>query len=341
MAYAAEPALPILAQSLPTLPESRIETDPKTDIELRNLKNQSGTWSLQDDIGSCFQDPPSGIFQKGIVIGISSLRNQQRNGNVDEFTGQFPRHLLSAYLHKQPKSPAPFPRAMIIHPATFEGFSPRNLFSSLLAPSQNPPFSREDAITCLDSVQLFPVYDVAAAVQAISEVSKLLDRSREERARMQSSEQSSESTDSSVLLIVVGLDTLGEAAVRASNTVRGAAILTTTLRSLTHLSRVHSSFLSVMLVNTNGLGSFGTFASTSNSTQQSNSRRGHQDDGIHSIFHTSESPLLPSLLMRTLDQGIDTHLLLSMTSTAPVVEVIKDRVGEGAGKWCIWDKRAK
>ncbi|KAH8426891.1 uncharacterized protein LDX57_004617 [Aspergillus melleus] len=230
---------------------------------------------------------------------------------------------------------------MIIHPATFEGFSPRNLFSSLLSPSLKPQFTREDAITCLDSVQLFPVYDVAAAVQAISEVSNLLDRSREERARTQNSEQLSEPNDASVLLIVAGLDTLAEAAVRASNTLRGAAILTTALRSLTHLSRVHSSVLSVMLVNTNGLGSFGTSANAPNHTQQSKSRRDHQDDGIHSIFHTSESPLLPSLLMRTLDQGIDTHLLLSMTTTATVVEVIKDRVGESVGKWCIWDKRAK
>ncbi|KAI9045484.1 uncharacterized protein KD926_007899 [Aspergillus affinis] len=341
MAYASESALPILAQSLVTPPESGIEIDSENNIEPRDLKPRSGTWSLQDDIDSGFQDHPNGIFQTGTVIGISTLRSQQRNGNVDDLTGQLPRHLLSAYLHKQPKSPTPLPRAMIIHPATYEGFSPRNLFSSLLAPSQKPQFTREDAITCLDSVQLFPVYDVAAAVQAISEISDMLDRSRDERARRQSSGQSSEHSGSSVLLIVAGLDTLAEAAVRASNTVRGAAILTTALRSLTHLSRVHSSFLSVMLVNTNGLGSFGTFANAPNYMQQSNPRKDYQDDGIHSIFHTSESPLLPSLLMRTLDQGIDTHLLLSMTTTATVVEVIKDRVGEGVGNWCIWDRRAK
>ncbi|PLB52798.1 hypothetical protein P170DRAFT_507540 [Aspergillus steynii IBT 23096] len=348
MAYASNPAPPILAHSLLTESEPGNKIDSEKSVDADDRTSLSGTWNLQDDIDSGFQCPPKGLFRNGVVIGISTLRSQQRNGNDDEFTGQFPRLLLSAYLHKRPKSPTPFPRAIIIHPATFEGFSPRNLLSSLLAPSQTPQLTREEAIACLDSVQLFPVYDVAAAVQAISEVSNLLDRSEEERSQTHNSERPPETettTHPSVLLIIAGLDTLAEGAVRASNTVRGAAILTTALRSLTQLSRLHGSFLSVMLVNTGGLGSSGAFSNNANNAQQTNPRRdvgfSYQDDGIHSIFHTSETPLLPSLLMRTLDQGIDTHLLLSRSRTATVVEVIKDRVGEGIGKWCIWDRRGK
>lgn len=175
-------------------------------------------------------------------------------------------------------------------------------------------------------------------------MSNLLDSSREEQSRMRTPENPSEKPDPSVLLIIVGLDTLAEGAVRASNTVRGAAILTTALRSLTRLSRVYGSFLSTMLVNTSGLGSSGTSVHTARHVQQSNAQRNvgsYQDDGIHSIFHPSEIPLLPSLLMRTLDQGTDTHILVSRTRTASVIEVIKDRVGDGLGKWCIWDKWAK
>lgn len=362
MAYFSNPAFPILAHSLLTEPECGNENGPDRSVAPGESRSQPSAWSLQDDINSAFQSPPSGIFRNGTVIGISTLRSQQRNGNDGEFTGQvefilnsdrenmltflqLPRFLLSTYLLKRPQSPIPSPRAIIIHPATFEGFSPRNLLQSLLAPSQTPQLTRKQAIACLDAVQLFPVYDVAAAVQAISEVSSLLDRSRGEQSRKRSHGGTTKTTDFSILLIVAGLDTLAEGAVRASNTVRGAAILTTALRSLTQLSRVHSSFLSVMLVNTSGLGSSGTSLSTANNAQQTNMRRdagfSYQDDGIHSIFHPTETPLLPSLLMRTLDQGIDTHILLSATRTAKVIEVIKDRVGEGIGKWCIWDRRAK
>lgn len=50
--------------------------------------------------------------------------------------------------------------------------------------------------------------------------------------------------------------------------------------------------------------------------------------------------LLPSLLMKTLDQGVDTHLMVSRErgrAGRVGVEVIKDRVGDGLGMRCVWD----
>jgi hypothetical protein len=43
--------------------------------------------------------------------------------------------------------------------------------------------------------------------------------------------------------------------------------------------------------------------------------------------------------MKTLDQGIDTHILLSDVKATQVAEVIKDRVGTGLGKWGIWSSK--
>lgn len=88
MAYASDPALPILAHSLLTQSGISKETDVKRSVESHDIKSQLATWSLQDDIDSEFQRPPIGIFQNGVIIGISTLRSQQRNGNDDECTGQ-------------------------------------------------------------------------------------------------------------------------------------------------------------------------------------------------------------------------------------------------------------
>lgn len=40
---------------------------------------------------------------------------------------------------------------------------------------------------------------------------------------------------------------------------------------------------------------------------------------------------------KTLDQGIDTHFLVSRIQGQGIVEVAKDRVGDGVGRWCIWE----
>lgn len=183
-------------------------------------------------------------------------------------------------------------------------------------------------------MQLLPVYNLPNAAQAIKQVSELLLQAQERRQQHHSSNLVN-------MLVVVGLDTLAEGVVRASNPARGAAMLASTLRILTRMSRTHSDFLSVILVNTSGLGS----AHVEFDQQGSNKRniapsqqdvRSSRDDAIHSIFQMPGYPLLSNLLMRTLDQGIDTHILLSDVKYARVAEVIKDRTGSGLGKWGIW-----
>lgn len=147
-----------------------------------------------------------------------------------------------------------------------------------------------------------------------------------------------------VMFIIAGIDTLAEGVIRASNPGKGAAALMATLRTLTQLSRMHASFLSVMLVNTSGLGTFSPGPATTSSGpvsggggQMENNTHENRDGSIHSIFRHSGTSLFPSVLLKTLDMGIDTHLLMSAVRNTHVVEVIKDREGDGVGKWCIWE----
>lgn len=125
-----------------------------------------------------------------------------------------------------------------------------------------------------------------------------------------------------VVFVIAGLDTLVEGVIRASNPVKGAAVLNAALRELTGLARVYARFLSVVLVNTGGLGMAGGASGGAGAV--------HQDYSL--------SSLLPSLLQKTLDQGVDKHLLVSRAgggSSGRVVDVIKDRVGGGLGMRCI------
>jgi hypothetical protein len=180
-------------------------------------------------------------------------------------------------------------------------------------------------------VQLFPIHNFANAAQAIGSVSDSLQEFQSRRAN-----------NNPVVLIVVGLDTLAEGIIRASNPVKGTALLAATLRNLTRMSRAYASFLSVMLVNTNGLGPPHFESDKQLEKQKSpgeDDTKFSRDDGIHSIFQMPGPSLLSNLLMKTLDQGIDTHILLSDVKSAKVAEVIKDRVGTGLGKWGIWTSR--
>jgi hypothetical protein len=186
-------------------------------------------------------------------------------------------------------------------------------------------------------VQLLPIHNFPNAAQAIGKVSETLHEIQEKREQRKPTE-ASPSPHNPIVLIVVGLDALAEGVIRASNPARGTAVLTATLRTLTRLSRVHASNLSIILVNTNGLGWDINQSSTGNTTEYSAARQ-PLEDGIHSIFHSDIPSLFPTLLMKTLDQGIDTHLLLSDLRGAQIVEVIKDRVGTSLGKWGIWNEQ--
>lgn len=119
-------------------------------------------------------------------------------------------------------------------------------------------------------------------------------------------------------------------------------MLTSVLRTLTQLTRTHGSNVSVMLVNTSGLGKMVSAQSGGVGEVDANATGGmyEMDDGeegIQSAFRAHSGEIFPSLLMRTLDQGIDSHLLVSSIGRVPVVEVIKDRVGGNVGRWCVWE----
>lgn len=190
------------------------------------------------------------------------------------------------------------------------------------------------------------MFDLRSAVQAINEVSHALRRIQEEWDRRRQLNQTGRHPGGAehpapVVFIIAGLDMLAEGVIRTSNAGKGAAVLSATLRTLTQLSRLHTSFLSIMLVNTSGLDTLspwpapnpgpGLGARDQRHTNQS------RDDSIHSVFPQTGASLFPSLLLKTLDQGIDTHVLLSAVGNRQVVEVIKDREGDGVGKWCIWE----
>ncbi|KAL3479248.1 hypothetical protein BJX99DRAFT_245055 [Aspergillus californicus] len=342
-----KPASPILAHTLlqppetPTnIPGPRVEGDERPEQD----PDPSEAWDLSLDIENGFHSSPDRLFCSGTVIGFSKLRAGESEGN-EEVVGELPRYLLTEWLRKcnppaiSPSTAGsqPINRAFIIHLANFTAFSPEKLLSSLLSHGyqHQQPLSRTQAISHLDSVHLFPVFDFTDAVQAINEVSNTLLNTS------QSPQRSSSSTKT--ILIIAGLDTLTEAVIRASNALRGTAVLVSTLRTLSHLSRTYPSTLSVVLVNTSGVGPMirdddggRRQAQSQYQPQREYYTQQQRDGGIQSIFSITDTPLFPTLLMRTLDQGVDTHLLVSRTRGVPVVEVVKDRVGNGIGRWCVW-----
>ncbi|KAG2412109.1 hypothetical protein HFD88_009665 [Aspergillus terreus] len=324
--YASEPAFPVLAHSL--LPQTH------TSLTSEDNGEQTTAWDLRPDIDRGFHSPSTSVFRYGTIIGFSHLRSRNPSNNVtDERTAELPRVLATSHLSQ---ASTPLPRVYIIHSANYDGFSPQKLLESLLS-TRNPPLSRNEAISRLDAVQLLPVFDFTAAVQAINEVSRALDRYYEEQRR-QTPRDAVPAEPCPVLLIIAGLDSLTEGVVRASNTVRGAAVLTTVLRSLTQLVRLHRSCLSVMLVNTAGVGTVAP-ASPVQPAQRARAdsdRPPSHEDGLYSVFRATDAPLFPSLLMRLMDQGIDSHLLISTVKGTCVIEVIKDRVGDNVGKWSVW-----
>lgn len=243
-------------------------------------------------------------------------------------------------------------------------FAPETLFKGLLD-CQNVGGSNKmtetEALSLLDQVELLPVHDFSSAAQAISQVSDAISNIREQHRRtsVEDSEEDKDTEEScqppTTLLIIEGLDTMAEDVIHNSNAMRGSAILTPVLRTLTHLSRTHISFLSILLVNTTALGSLQqqTQPQQISATQTSAVDVGGRTTtegtagGLYSAFardythgksqHEGQvQPLLNTLLSRTLDQGIDTHLLLQVRRGQSLVELIKDRTGDGLGKWCVW-----
>lgn len=222
------------------------------------------------------------------------------------------------------RPPNPPPTAFIIRSPDFFPLAPESLLSSLLSHyDQDHQVSeterRRKAIRSLESVHLLPVFDLQSTAQCLRQISDTLRYMQATPGR----------GNRSALLILAGLDALAESVVSASNPVSGAAMLSAVLHSVTHLSREFASSLSVLLVNTRGIG--GDHIAPLQSSSSSYLPGGHPAP-FTSVVGDIETLLFPTLLMRTLDQGIDTHLLIA--GTPPTIQVIKDRTGDGTGKWC-------
>lgn len=250
----------------------------------------------------------------------------------------------------------------IIYPSHGGGslFAPELLLSSILAAAaaaggerekeESGAFTRDQAVSLLDNVHLLPVPDVSTIAQAVSQISDDLHRldqsSRQEKQQQQD-----------VLLILEGLDTLTENLIRSSNPLRGCAMAVPILHTLTYLTRSYADRLTVLVVNGVGLSvdtSSLPLTSTSSSASFSSSSQREMkpvDAGstgaslIQSVF--GGLAVRQPLLSRTMDYGIDVHLLVSVSArvkdeenapskvTTVAVEVVKDRVGGFFGEWCF------
>ncbi|RAH72430.1 uncharacterized protein BO66DRAFT_469750 [Aspergillus aculeatinus CBS 121060] len=336
--HAAGPALPTLAHNLLLSDKASSSSQQSVDdIDSSHTPHQTESWNLYADINAGLQASPESAFRAGSVIGFSRLRSKSNEDTEDdEYLSQLPRALLTAHLVRQAQTlNAPNSTAVyIVHPATFNAFSPRRLLASLLntttitTTTNRQVLTRDAAIACLDRVQLFPVFDLYAALQAIHEISSAVASSAAGRNSLQPNK---------AIVLVAGLDTLAEGVVRTSNAARGAAALTAALRTLTHLTRTGPAAVSVLLVNTSGLGTAAANADYASGSIAMQDEASSWESGVRSAFGANGASLFPSLLMRTLDQGLDTHILVSTTKgSGVVVEVIKDRLGEGIGKWCVW-----
>ncbi|KAJ5293842.1 hypothetical protein N7508_008663 [Penicillium antarcticum] len=340
--YAAEPALPVLADSL--LHQS--ESSTKEPAPQANIPAANNDWNLRDDWKRGIQKDNKSVFRCGTVLGFSRLRG--RSDETHEYIGEIPRYLLIAHLRNitQHKEPSTF----IIYPGNFDAFDPQNLYDDLTLPKDQDQqaLSEKEAIQKMDTVQLLAVSDFHEAAQAIRQYSDVVDSLEQKRqeARNNPNSVNHSSSFDPIMLLVVGLDYLVEGIIRASNSGKGVAMLTAALRSLTTFSRIHESFLSIVLVNMNGLGPYNPDWGGSHSylngnmNVNTNSRDDSSkalDYAIHSAFH-SEIRLFPNMLMKTLDQGTDTHFLVSDVRRAQVLEVIKDRVGGSLGKWGVWNE---
>ncbi|KAH8692747.1 hypothetical protein BGW36DRAFT_463999 [Talaromyces proteolyticus] len=404
--YSTQPAFPFLASSLLATYDMRnVNADTSKDINFSSStidtpaassSTTTSSWNLRPDFDefrdmSKYRNHSNHLFRCGITLGLSYLR-ELNTSNPDQnrdLLGDISRKLLADFLlglrGEETNKYDAATRVYIVHPTHSTTFSPHELLEALLNIDRNcpgreghpPPLSRDQAIDLLDHVQLLSVHDFASASQAISQVSDILYQTEQQRYGPEPVEQDDDDNQEShktpaVLLIIEGLDTMAENLIRNSNAMRGSAVLMPALRTLTYLSRTYAAFLSIMLLNTTGLGpslppsapppsSLPTGAVQTPLSQQPprTTNTNHTTSmksagGLYSAFSRTQTrrqddkaddidgddneplPLLHTLLSRTVDQGLDIHLLFQIRRNQLLVEVIKDRNGDGLGKWCEW-----
>ncbi|KAL1974007.1 hypothetical protein VTN31DRAFT_5567 [Thermomyces dupontii] len=245
--------------------------------------------------------------------------------------------------------------------------TPEALLSSILAVAgerdreEDGILTRDQAVGLLDHVHLLPVPDVTAVAQAVGQISDEILPYDGDRLDESSRPLEQQGKQQQVLLILEGLDILTENLIRSSNSLRGCAVIVPILRTLTYLTRSYADRLAVLVVNGVGLLSVDSSSSLSYSTAapgsasftSSSSSSLQRDTRSADAGSAGGASLLQSvfgglvvrqpLLSRTLDYGVDVHLLVSIrgdghdasSKATAAVEVVKDRVGGFLGEWCF------
>ena len=169
------------------------------------------------------------------------------------------------------------------------------------------------AVQLLGEAQLLQYFDFAGLAESVEEVSSRLFLATTSLQKR--------------ILYIEGLGTIIESAQRRSGIVQANALLASLLRSLTHLSRTYP-YLLVLLELELRLDS-------------------KVDDAVQSAFASgtgSDMTVEPrGALGRSLDGAVDVMVLVhtphgTAIDGSTIVEVVKDRMGDGVGEWAVWKR---
>jgi hypothetical protein len=193
-----------------------------------------------------------------------------------------------------------------------------SIHSRLLDRLPVPPATttQRSAVQCLQSVQVLQYFDFVGLTESVAEVSARLFH------------MSTAATSQKTVLYIEGLATMIEGTQRRSGLVQADALLSSLLRSLTHLSRTHPCLLTIV-----GL-------------QLGKDSKG--DDAIQFAFAgatVSDLRMQPGgALGRTMEAALDVLVVVhdahdAATTGSSIVEVVKDRVGDALGEWAVWKNK--
>ena len=180
-----------------------------------------------------------------------------------------------------------------------------------------------DPLQLLDTVQIMQYFDIAGLAESVSQVSSCLHD-------LKSNPGMASSHLKRHILLVDGFCPALESMQRRGGLVKANALTASLLRSITHLSRSHSSLLVLLNLESN-----------------TDTRAGEELASAFSSPGKDICGISPGgMLQRTLLAGIDTVVLLhkwvdsGLENEDLIVEVIKDRVGASLGHWVVWPRSA-
>ncbi|WEW55245.1 hypothetical protein PRK78_000674 [Emydomyces testavorans] len=317
-------------------------------------------WNLKPDIdkGAPLIPGERSLFAPGRVVGISGLlppAARQRQSK-DEDAPAVRNWVFESSSELEPTTP----QAFIIQFYRSRAYTPEYLFRAMQ--SKLPEHPADCIQTILDTVKIFRAFNLDEILEAIFRISDILHAHKPHKP-----------PSSPTLLLLEGLDDSLEEIRRTSSTLAAQAKLIPLLRTLTTLSRTHATYLTVVVVNSILLPTTtpsppaprireaAEQKSRELSTPQEGahpySRKHHHQNphlSVQSIFSTPPTPLqsepppeeqdqkrtsqpaisYSSSVSRSLDQGFDTHLLVSKKENRMIIEVAKDRMGNDLGRWC-------